>query len=106
MPSEEKEDKVNRRTSESRIKLACIMPSEEKEDEVNRRTSESRIKFACIMPSEEKEDEVNRRTSESKIKLALAFCNKCSQGPPKAADRRSDYFDDIKENYANRYIQR
>ena len=26
----------NRRTSESRIKLACIMPSEEEEDEVNR----------------------------------------------------------------------
>lgn len=26
----------------------------------NRRTSESRIKFACIMPSEEEEDEVNR----------------------------------------------
>ena len=30
----------------------------------------------------------------------------CSQGSPKAADRRSDYVDDIKENYANRYIQR
>ncbi len=27
----------NRQTSESRIKLACILPSEEKEDEVNRR---------------------------------------------------------------------
>ena len=26
----------NRRTSESRIKLACILPSEEEEDEVNR----------------------------------------------------------------------
>ena len=26
----------NRRTSESRIKLACIMPSEEEEDEINR----------------------------------------------------------------------
>ena len=26
----------------------------------NRRTSESRIKFACIMPSEKEEDEVNR----------------------------------------------
>ena len=26
----------NRRTSESRIKLACISPSEEEEDEVNR----------------------------------------------------------------------
>ena len=26
----------NRQTSESRIKLACIMPSEEEEDEVNR----------------------------------------------------------------------
>ena len=27
----------NRRTSESKIKLACIMPSEEEEDKVNRR---------------------------------------------------------------------
>ena len=26
----------NRRTSESKIKLACILPSEEEEDEVNR----------------------------------------------------------------------
>ena len=26
----------------------------------NRRTSENRIKFACIMPSEKEEDEVNR----------------------------------------------
>ena len=26
----------NRRTSESRIKLACILPSEEEEDEINR----------------------------------------------------------------------
>ena len=50
----------NRQTSESRIKLACILPSEEEEDEVNRQTSESRIKLACILPSEEEEDEVNR----------------------------------------------
>ena len=41
------------------------------EDEVNRRTSESSIKLACIMPSEEEEDKVNRRTSESRIKLAV-----------------------------------
>ena len=58
MPSEEEEDEVNRRTSESRIKLDCVLPSEEEEeDEVNRRTSESRIKLACIMPSEEEEGE-------------------------------------------------
>ena len=36
------------------------MPCEEKEDEVNRRTSESIIKLACILPSEKEEDEVNR----------------------------------------------
>ena len=48
----------NRRTSESIIKLACILPSEKEEDEVNRRTSESRIKLACILPSEKEEDEV------------------------------------------------
>ena len=60
MPCEEKEDEVNRRTSESIIKLACILPSEKEEDEINRRTSESIIKLACILPSEKEEDEVNR----------------------------------------------
>ena len=67
MPSEEEEDEVNRRTSESRIKQVCFMPSEEEEDEVNRRTSESRIKQACFMPSEEEEDEVNRRMRTEQI---------------------------------------
>ena len=54
----------NRRTNESRTKLACIMPSEEEEDEVNRGPNESRLKLACIMASEEEEDEVNRRTKQ------------------------------------------
>ena len=33
----------NRRTSESKIKLACILPSEEEEDEVNRRMRTEQI---------------------------------------------------------------
>ena len=40
----------NRRTSESKIKLACILPSEEEEDEVN-----------CGMRTEQIADMINRK---------------------------------------------
>ena len=33
--------------------------------------------------------------NEWNAKLALAFCNECSQGSPKAVSRRTDYVDDI-----------
>ena len=50
----------------------------------NRRTSESRIKLACILQSEEEEDEVNRgmRTEQIEEMINRQRLHVCKDGQP------------------------